>query len=124
LSSYLSVELLGRPHFYEIVANDHKCAIGYTWLTKSVQRTPVNTEAKLLMLAHAFETWNCSRVELITDVRNEQSRAAILRIGGVQEGILRKHIMLPSGRIRDSAVFSIIDTEWPNAKTNLLARLG
>jgi RimJ/RimL family protein N-acetyltransferase len=61
---------------------------------------------------------------LITDVRNEQSRAAILRIGGVQEGILRKHVMLPSGRIRDSAVFSIIDTEWPNAKTNLLARLG
>jgi len=116
--------IVGTTRFYEIVANDRKCAIGYTWLAKSAQRTRVNTEAKLLMLAHAFETWNCGRVELITDVRNEQSRAAILRIGGVQEGILRKHVMLPSGRIRDSAVFSIIDTEWPNAKTILLARLG
>ena len=116
--------IVGTTRFYEIFANDRKCAIGYTWLAKSAQRTPVNTEAKLLMLAHAFETWKCVRVELITDVRNEQSRAAILRIGAKQEGILRKHLVLPSGRIRDSVVFSILDTEWPNVRTNLLTRLG
>ena len=117
-------QIVGTTRFYDIFANDRKCAIGYTWLAKSAQRTPVNTESKVLMLTHAFETWECVRVELITDVRNEQSRAAILRIGAKQEGILRKHIMLPSGRIRDSVVFSIIDTEWPKVKTNLLARLA
>jgi len=117
-------QIVGTTRFYDIFANDRKCAIGYTWLAKSAQRTPVNTEAKLLMLTHAFEAWQCVRVELITDVRNEQSRAAILRIGAKQEGILRKHIMLPSGRIRDSVVFSIIDSEWSDVKTNLLARLG
>jgi len=117
-------QIVGTTRFYDIFANDRKCAIGYTWLGKSAQRTPVNTEAKLLMLTHAFEAWECVRVELITDVRNEQSRAAILRIGAKQEGILRKHIMLPSGRIRDSVVFSVIDSEWSDVKTNLLARLG
>jgi N-acetyltransferase len=116
--------IVGTTRFYDIFANDQKCAIGYTWLAKSVQRTPLNTEAKLLLLTHAFETWHCVRVELITDVRNEQSRAAILRIGAKQEGVLRKHIMLPSGRIRDSVVFSILDTEWPTVRTNLLTRLG
>jgi len=116
--------IVGSTRFYEISANDRKCAIGYTWLAKRAQRTPLNTEAKLLLLTHAFETWNCVRVELITDVRNEQSRAAILRIGAKQEGILRKHLILPSGRIRDSVVFSIIDSEWPEVKTNLLARLA
>jgi RimJ/RimL family protein N-acetyltransferase len=116
--------VVGTTRFYDIFANDRKCAIGYTWLAKSAQRTPINTEAKLLMLSHAFETWQCVRVELITDVRNEQSRAAILRLGARQEGILRKHLMLPSGRIRDSVVFSIIDAEWPEVKANLLARLA
>lgn len=115
-------QIVGTTRFYDIFGNDRKCAIGYTWLAKSAQRTPVNTEAKVLMLTHAFETWECVRVELITDVRNEQSRAAIVRLGAKQEGILRKHIMLPNGRIRDSVVFSIIDTEWPEVKTNLLAR--
>jgi RimJ/RimL family protein N-acetyltransferase len=117
-------QIVGTTRFYDIFANDRKCAIGYTWLATRAQRTPVNTEAKLLMLTYAFETWKCVRVELITDVRNDQSRAAILRLGAKQEGILRKHIMLPSGRIRDSVVFSIIDTEWPEVKTNLLARLA
>src|ERR1051325_435462 len=112
-------KIVGTTRFYDIFPNDRKCAIGYTWLAKSAQRTPVNTEAKLLMLTHAFETWQCVRVELITDVRNEQSRAAILRLGAKQEGILRKHIMLPSGRIRDSVVFSIVDTEWPEVKARL-----
>jgi RimJ/RimL family protein N-acetyltransferase len=116
-------QIVGTTRFYDVFPNDRKCAIGYTWLAKSAQRTPVNTEAKVLMLTYAFETWKCVRVELITDVRNELSRAAILRLGAKQEGVLRKHIMLPSGRIRDSVVFSILDTEWPDVKAHLLARL-
>ena len=116
--------VVGTTRFYEIRPHDRVAAIGYTWLAKSAQRTPINTEAKLLLLIHAFETWNCVRVELITDVRNEQSRAAILRIGAQQEGILRKHITLPSGRVRDSVIFSIIDDEWPEVKARLLERLA
>ncbi len=117
-------EIVGSTRFYEIRPNDRAAAIGYTWLAKSAQRTPVNTEAKLLLLTHAFETWKCLRVELITDVRNEQSRAAILRLGAKQEGILRKHLILPSGRVRDSVVFSITDDEWPEVKSRLEARLA
>jgi N-acetyltransferase len=116
-------QIVGTTRFYEIFPNDRKAAIGYTWLAKSTQRTPVNTEAKLLLLRHAFETWKLVRVELITDVRNEQSRAAILRLGAQQEGILRKHLILPSGRIRDSVVFSITDDEWPEVKAQLENRL-
>jgi len=118
-----SGQVVGSTRFYEIRVADKAAAIGYTWLSKSAQRTPINTEAKLLMLTHAFETWNCVRVELITDVRNEQSRAAILRIGAKQEGILRNHLILPSGRIRDSVVFSIIDSEWPDVKAKLESKL-
>jgi RimJ/RimL family protein N-acetyltransferase len=112
-------QIVGSTRFYEISPKDRKCAIGYTWLSKSAQRTPVNTEAKLLLLTHAFETWKCVRVELITDVLNEQSRAAILRLGAKQEGILRKHLILPSGRVRDSVFFSITDDEWPDVKQRL-----
>lgn len=118
-----SEKVVGTTRFYEIRPDDRAAAIGYTWLAKSAQRTPVNTEAKLLLLTHAFETWKCMRVELITDVLNEQSRAAIARLGAKQEGILRKHVILPSGRIRDSVVFSIIDDEWPEVKARLQARL-
>src|ERR1043165_304561 len=119
-----SDRVVGSTRFYEIRPNDRVAAIGYTWLAKSAQRTPVNTEAKLLLLTHAFESWKCVRVELITDVLNEQSRAAILRLGAQQEGILRKHLILPSGRIRDSVIFSIIDDEWPEVKAHLLAKLA
>lgn len=118
-----SNEVVGATRFYEIRPSDRAVAIGYTWLAKSAQRTPINTEAKLLLLTHAFETWRCVRVELITDLLNEQSRAAILRLGAKQEGILRQHLILPSGRIRDSVVFSIIDSEWPEVKGRLAARL-
>lgn len=118
-----SGKVVGSTRFYEIRPADRAAAIGYTWLAKSAQRTPVNTEAKLLLFTHAFETWKCVRVELITDVRNEQSRAAILRIGAKQEGILRNHLILPSGRIRDSVVFSVIDSEWAEVKASLEARL-
>jgi RimJ/RimL family protein N-acetyltransferase len=111
--------IVGTTRFYEIRPQDRAAAIGYTWLAKSAQRTPVNTESKLLLLTHAFEHWQCNRVELITDVLNEQSRAAILRLGAKQEGILRKHLILPSGRVRDSVLFSIIDEEWPEVKARL-----
>ena len=117
-------EVVGTTRFYEIRPNDRAVAIGYTWLSKSAQRTSVNTEAKLLLLTHAFEHCQCVRVELITDVLNEQSRSAILRLGAKQEGILRKHLILPSGRIRDSVVFSIIDDEWPEVKTRLTSKLA
>ena len=116
--------IVGTTRFYEIFPNDRKAAIGYTWLAKSAQRTPVNTEAKSLLLTYAFETWRVVRVELITDVHNEQSRAAILRLGAKQEGILRKHLILPSGRVRDSVVFSITDDEWPEVKARLESRLA
>jgi RimJ/RimL family protein N-acetyltransferase len=119
-----SGQVVGTTRFYYIRPSDRGVCIGYTWLAKSAQRTPVNTECKLLLLTHAFETWNCIRVELITDVLNEQSRAAILRLGAKQEGILRKHLILPSGRVRDSVLFSIIDTEWPDVKQRLSAKLG
>jgi len=116
--------IVGSTRFYEIFPADRKCAIGYTWLAQSAQRTPVNTECKLLLLTHAFETWKCVRVELITDVLNEQSRTAILRLGARQEGILRKHLILPSGRVRDSVFFSITDDEWPGVKAKLQAKIA
>jgi N-acetyltransferase len=117
-------QVVGSTRFYDIFPKDRKCAIGYTWLSKRAQRTPINTECKLLLLTHAFETWKCVRVELITDVLNEQSRAAILRLGAKQEGILRKHLILPSGRVRDSVFFSITDDEWPGVKSRLQIKLA
>ena len=119
-----SNRIVGTTRFYEIRSTDRAAAIGYTWLAKSAQRTAVNTESKLLLLTHAFEHWRCNRVELITDVLNEQSRAAILRLGAKQEGILRKHLILPSGRLRDSVIFSIIDEEWPEVKAHLNSKLA
>ena len=114
-----SGEVVGTTRFYEIEPNDRRVAIGYTWLSKSTQRTAVNTESKLLLLTHAFEQWRCIRVELITDVLNQQSRTAILRLGAKEEGILRSHMIMPNGRIRDSIVFSIIVAEWPEVKARL-----
>ena len=99
------------------------CEIGYTWLTRSAIRTAANTEAKLLMLAHAFETWQMHRVCLHTDKRNERSRAAIERIGGRFEGILRAHRMATDLIARDSARYSIVAAEWPEVKQRLQQRL-
>jgi N-acetyltransferase len=95
------------------------CEIGYTWLTRSAIRTAANTEAKLLMLSHAFETWEVLRVCLHTDVRNQRSRTAIERIGGKFEGILRAHRMAADHIARDSARFSIVAAEWPEVKQRL-----
>jgi RimJ/RimL family protein N-acetyltransferase len=100
------------------------CEIGYTWLTKSAIRTAANTEAKLLMLTHAFESWDALRVCFHTDARNERSRAAIERIGGKFEGILRSHRMAADYIARDSYRFSIIAAEWPEAKTRLQGMLA
>jgi RimJ/RimL family protein N-acetyltransferase len=98
--------------------------IGHTWLRRSAIRTAVNTEAKLLMLGHAFETLGVLRVCLHTDVRNERSRRAIERLGARLEGILRAHRLAPDGRPRDSARYSIVADEWPAAKARLSARLA
>jgi N-acetyltransferase len=98
--------------------------IGWTWLAADVQRTPVNTEAKLLMLTHAFETWRVHRVSLMTDARNERSRNAILRIGARFDGVIRAHRPASDGGIRDTAAFSILDHEWPMVKQQLHSRLN
>ena len=99
------------------------CEIGYTWLTRAAVRTAANTEAKLLMLTHAFETWNVLRVCFHTDARNERSRAALERIGGKFEGILRAHRIAADFIPRDSARYSIVAAEWPAVKQRLLARV-
>ena len=106
-------------HRFHGRATPDGCEIGYTWLGRSAIRTPANTEAKLLMLTHAFETWQVHRVCLHTDVRNERSRAAIERIGGKVEGILRAHRMASDFIPRDSARYSIVAAEWPDVKRKL-----
>ena len=98
--------------------------IGWTWLSAEAQRTPVNTEAKLLMLSHAFETWQVHRVNLKTDARNWRSRNAIERIGGKLDGVLRAHQPAFDGAIRDNAWFSILDSEWPSVKQALGQKLS
>jgi RimJ/RimL family protein N-acetyltransferase len=116
--------IVGSTRYTEIDETHRKREIGYTWLAKNAQRTPINTEAKYLLLRHAFEDLGCIRVELVTDILNERSRAAILRIGAKEEGILRNHMIMPNGRYRDSVCFSIIESEWPSVRKRLLARLG
>ena len=118
-----SEKIVGSTRFGNIDVKNRRAEIGWTWLNPRWQRTYVNTEAKFLMLTHAFETWNCIRVELKTDVLNEKSRNAILRLGAKQEGILRQHIITDSGRFRDTVYFSILDSEWQGVKANLKAKL-
>ncbi len=102
---------------------NRRVEIGATWIAKPWQRTAINTEAKYLMLRHAFETLGCIRVELKTDALNQKSRDAILRIGAKEEGTLRQHMITSTGRLRDSVYFSILDSEWPKVKADLEARL-
>ena len=97
--------------------------IGWTWLASDAQRSPINTEAKLLMLTHAFETWRVHVVRLKTDARNERSRSAILRLGAKFDGILRAHVPASDGLLRDSAYFSIVDAEWPTVRAGLELKL-
>src|SRR6266403_2895328 len=118
-----SRRIVGTTRFYNIEPQDRHVEIGYTWLAASGQRTAVNTETKLLLLTHAFESWRCIRVALVTDVLNQQSRAAILRLGAKEEGILRNHMIMPDGRYRDSVLFSITESEWLSVKEKLRKRL-
>lgn len=115
----VSGEVAGSTRFGHIDRENRKVEIGWTWLAKKFQRTHVNTEAKFLMLTHAFEVWECVRVEILTDVNNAVSRKAIRRLGAKEEGILRKHMVLPGGRIRDTVVHSIVDSEWNDIKRRL-----
>jgi RimJ/RimL family protein N-acetyltransferase len=114
---------IGSTRFANIDCTHHRVEIGWTWIAPDWQRTAVNTEAKFLMLRHAFETLKCIRVELKTDSLNEKSRAAIQRIGAKEEGIFRNHMITASGRLRHTVYFSIIDSEWPAAKTALQQKL-
>ena len=119
-----SGRVIGSTRFMNIDRVNRRVEIGSTWIAPKFQRTAVNTEAKYLMLCHAFETWGCVRVELKTDALNEKSRNAILRLGAKEEGTLRKHVSTWTGRIRDSVYFSILDTEWPAVKARLETFLG
>lgn len=114
---------IGSTRFGAMDRGHRRVEIGWTWIAAPWQRTAANTEAKLLMLAHAFETWRCLRVELKTDALNVRSRAAIARLGAVEEGTLRQHMVTASGRVRDTVYFSVIDTEWPAVKARLQQRL-
>ena len=110
---------IGSTRFMNIDRANRRVEIGSTWIAPPWQRTAVNSEAKYLMLRHAFEVWKCFRVELKTDALNEKSRAAILRIGAKEEGTLRRHVITWTGRVRDSVYFSILDSEWPEVKAEL-----
>ncbi len=119
-----SEKIVGSTRFGNIDTKNKKTEIGWTWINPRWQRSFINTEAKLLMLAHAFETWNCVRVEFKTDALNEKSRNAISRLGAKEEGVLRQHMITDRGRLRDTVYFSIIDSEWKNVKANLNTKLG
>lgn len=116
--------VVGSTRFGNIDTANRKTEIGWTWINPKWQRTVINTEAKLLMLTHAFEVWKCIRVEFKTDIKNERSRNAMKRIGCVEEGILRNHMITESGRFRDSIYFSIIEPEWANVKEDLMSKLA
>jgi RimJ/RimL family protein N-acetyltransferase len=116
--------VVGSTRYLALAAAHLRLEIGWTWIDPEMQRTAVNTEAKLLGLGHAFDTLGLRRVEFKTDALNEQSRAAILGIGAQFEGIFRKHMVMANGRARDSAYYSVIDTEWPDVRAHLQARLA
>lgn len=116
--------VVGSTRYYGLEADVPKLSIGYTWYAPDVQRTGINTETKLLLLTHAFETLGCISVVFETSWFNQRSRAAIARLGAKQEGVLRNHKRHADGSPRDTVVFSIIDSEWPAVKRNLQARLA
>jgi RimJ/RimL family protein N-acetyltransferase len=118
-----SGKVVGATRFMNIDVPNKRVEIGSTWIAGPWQRSAINTEAKYLMMRHAFEAWGCNRVELKTDSLNSKSRNAILRIGAKQEGILRSHMVTWSERLRDTVYFSVIAPEWPEVKANLEARM-
>jgi RimJ/RimL family protein N-acetyltransferase len=114
-----SGDVIGSTRYFNVDPVNRRLEIGHTWYAKRVQRTAVNTECKLLLLTHAFEALGCIAVEFRTHWFNQASRAAILRLGAKQDGVLRNHQRLADGSKRDTVVFSIIDNEWPAAKRHL-----
>lgn len=116
-------EVIGSSRYMNVRAKDLALEIGYTWVGSKFQRTAVNTEAKLLLLANAFDNMNANRVELKTDARNIRSQTAIERIGGVREGVLRNHMITQGGFVRDTVMYSVLKSEWPAVKSNLTSKL-
>lgn len=119
-----SGRVVGSTRFMKASLPNKRVEIGFTFIAKSYQKTKINTEAKLLMLTHAFEAMQLNRVELLTDYLNSRSRNAILRLGAKQEGVLRSHMVMPDGRVRDSVLFSMTHHEWPGIKQNLSYKLA
>jgi RimJ/RimL family protein N-acetyltransferase len=119
-----SSRAIGSTRFGNIDRANRRVEIGWTWLGTEWQRTAANTEAKYLMMRHAFETWKCVRVELKTDSLNQHSRNAILRLGAKEEGTLRQHMMTWSGRLRHTVYYSVLDSEWPAVKAGLEVKLA
>jgi RimJ/RimL family protein N-acetyltransferase len=111
--------IVGSTRYCHVDAKNRRLEIGYTWYAARVQRTAINTEAKLLLLGHAFEALDCIAVEFRTNWFNMRSRAAIARLGAKQDGVLRNHMLMPDGTYRDTVVFSIIAYEWPAVRRNL-----
>ena len=115
--------IVGSTRYYELLPDTPRLCIGYTWYARSVQRTGLNTEAKLLLLGHAFEALGCASVGFHTSTHNAASRAAIARLGAKEEGILRQHLRHRDGSLRDSVCFSVLDGEWPAVKAGLEQKL-
>src|SRR5262249_52144200 len=116
--------LLGSTSYLDPVPQHRRVEIGSTWYVPEVWGTPVNPECKLLLLAHAFDVLGLNRVSLCTDVRNTRSQAAIEKLGAVQEGVLRSHMITQGGRVRDSVTYSVVRDDWPRVKERLTARLA
>ena len=108
--------VLGSTRYYSLSRQHRNLEIGYTWLDPAVWRSAVNTEAKFLLLRHAFETLGCLRVALRTDMRNLRSQRAMERFGAVKEGVFRRHMVMPDGYIRDTVYYSVTDQDWPKVK--------
>jgi RimJ/RimL family protein N-acetyltransferase len=119
-----SNKVVGSTRFMKANLPNKKVEIGYSFLGKSWQKTQVNTECKFLLLTYAFETLHLNRVEFITDYLNNASRNAILRLGAKEEGIMRSHMVMPNGRVRDSVLYSIVRHEWDGIREHLLFKLN
>ncbi len=117
-------ELIGGTSYIEPLPQHRRTEIGWTWYRPDHWAGPVNPECKLLLLSHAFDTLGFNRVQLVTDLLNTRSQAAIAKLGATREGVLRSHVIVPGGRIRDSVVFSIIAPEWPSVKERLTLRIA
>jgi len=119
-----SGRVAGSTRYLNISPQDRSVEVGGTWYGADFRRTAVNTECKFLLLGHAFENLDCVRVQIKTDIRNERSQRAIERIGAVQEGVLRDHMILPDGTFRSSVIYSVLKAEWPQVKARLAKMLA